>query len=256
MAGAGGCPAAGWCVHVTNVTGGYGGGQRRRPPRPRLLQQPTDRCDLRTRAFPYMAAGRPRWPACRASCSHRLRGRAGLGDPLAGGVRGVPLGALLEAGRGHRPAPLRRGGAARPAPGEAPRDRRASTPTLRATRWRRTWPGWPRSTSRTSSARMPSSGAQARGLAGAAGRVPHGRRPAPRGRGRHPGGGGAARARHQRPLLVRRPARSVGLGWVPAESATDGQVVQVPVNGRLATARLVSGPSTTPKARACVAERR
>ena len=39
----------------------------------------------------------------------------------------------------------------------------------------------------------------------------------------------------------------VGLGWVPAESAADGQVVQVPVNGRLATARLVSGPFYDPE---------
>jgi glycine cleavage system aminomethyltransferase T len=41
--------------------------------------------------------------------------------------------------------------------------------------------------------------------------------------------------------------KAVGLGWVPAESAADGREIQVPVDGRLATARLVAGPFYDPE---------
>jgi sarcosine oxidase subunit alpha len=44
----------GWCVHVTNVTGGFGA-VNVAGPQARALLQPLTGCDLRTRAFPYMA---------------------------------------------------------------------------------------------------------------------------------------------------------------------------------------------------------
>jgi sarcosine oxidase, subunit alpha len=44
----------GWCVHVTNVTGGYAA-VNVAGPKARALLQPLTDCDLRTRAFPYMA---------------------------------------------------------------------------------------------------------------------------------------------------------------------------------------------------------
>ena len=75
-------PGNGWCVHVTNVTGGYAGRERRRSQRPRPAPAP-DRlrpahARLPLHGLPPGRGGRRAVPPA----AHRLRGRDRLGDPL------------------------------------------------------------------------------------------------------------------------------------------------------------------------------
>ena len=205
-------PGNGWCVHVTNVTGGYAA-VNVAGPHARALLQPLTGCDLRTRAFPYMAC-REAEVAGVPCLLLRIGfvGETGWEIHFPAEYGEYLWETLMEAGREHGLRPF-------------------GVETQRVLRLEKRHVIVGVDTDATSNplgadmawvARLDKEDfigkaallrAQGARPARAAGRVPHGRRPHPRGRRRHPGRRRAAGARHQRALLVRhRQGGGPGLG--------------------------------------------
>jgi sarcosine oxidase, subunit alpha len=237
-------PGNGWCVHVTNVTGGYAA-VNVAGPNARALLQPLTGCDLRTRAFPYMACRQAE--VAGVPCL-LLRigfvGETGWEIHFPAEYGEYLWETLLEAGREH---------GLRPFGVETQRvlrlekrhvivgvDTDATSNPLGADM------AWVARLDREDfigkAAILQAQGRALReklvgfrmdddlipedGAAILVGGEPLGR---------------VTSARYSFAT-----GKAVGLGWVPAESAAGGQVVQMPVDGRLATARLVDGPFYDP----------
>jgi sarcosine oxidase, subunit alpha len=237
-------PGNGWCVHVTNVTGGYAA-VNVAGPNARALLQPLTGCDLRTRAFPYMACRQAE--VAGVPCL-LLRigfvGETGWEIHFPAEYGEYLWETLMEAGREH---------GLRPFGVETQRvlrlekrhvivgvDTDATSNPLGADM------AWVARLDREDfigkAAILQAQGRALReklvgfrmdddlipedGAAILVGGEPLGR---------------VTSARYSFAT-----GKAVGLGWVPADSAAGGQVVQMPVDGRLATARLVDGPFYDP----------